>query len=204
MGSAVKRAVVVVLLAFLGVAACGYRISPVGKPGPRFVTMNTVHKTRILIENWKVAFERYPPSVLTAPPAFDEKPDTGNGVCEGIEAVYQALLWPGFKADPDWEAAQLANVDQDTASVPLNRTGHRDLMELVDAWGNPLVYFHHDDYRRCAKMGATYLTGDGSSVSPRPYTTASGEFVNPDSFQLYSMGPDSKPNTTDDIVSWGR
>jgi len=197
-------AAAVVLLALLGIAACGNPTSSGGEYGELFVTANTVNKTAIVIGEWKRVFGRYPPSVLTAPPAYKTSSTINNGVCEGIEAVYQALLWPGFPIDADWRAAQVANVDQDKVSQPLNRTGQRDLMELVDAWGNPLVYFHRDDYRRFAKTGAAYLTKDRSKVSPRPYTVADGSFVNPDSFQLYSMGPDSMPNTSDDIVSWDR
>ena len=205
MDGIVKRvAVAILLLAMLGVAACGDPTSSDGEYGKQFVTATTVNKTAIVIGEWQRVFGRYPPSVLTTPPTFKAGTTTSNGVCEGIEAVYQALLWPGFPIDADWEAAQVANVDQDKASRAINRTGKRDLMELVDAWGNPLVYFHRDEYRKFSETGAAYLTRDLSKVWPRPYTVASGTFVNPDSFQLYSMGPDAEPNTADDIVSWDR
>ena len=74
--------------------------------------------------------------------------------------------------------------------------------ELRDAWGNPLVYFHRGDYGRYAERGVVYLTVLDERVEARPCRDADGSFVNPRTFQIYSMGPDGVPNTDDDITAW--
>jgi prepilin-type N-terminal cleavage/methylation domain-containing protein len=93
------------------------------------------------------------------------------------------------------------------------------LFELVDFWGNPLVYFHNRDY---ARYDGAYLSGtdtvfdepnDGVPASPNEeymqYISAEGEdwpcyaraalgtqttsYPNLNSFQVYSWGKDMMP-----------
>jgi prepilin-type N-terminal cleavage/methylation domain-containing protein len=174
--------------------------------GPIFATQNTITKTRTMIENWKRIFETYPPGqverIALAAGAGQKAQTPENHVNEGIEAVYQALYWPGFTSDPEWTKAEVGNTDEDKLRKAVNKLGTKDLNEIVDAWGNPLVYFHHNDYLKYAEGGASYRTKAGDDVEPKPYRNDDGTFINPQTFQIWSMGEDGIPNTDDDVLPW--
>jgi prepilin-type N-terminal cleavage/methylation domain-containing protein len=185
--------------------------------GPEFATKNTLNKTKALIENWKAQFEMWPPSDLTriadVAGVGTKAESPGNKTNEGIEAIYQALYWPGYKGDPQWKEAdpgeqggEIGNTDEDELKKPVNKRGTKELKEIIDGYGNPLVYFNRDDYVKYAEGGARYVSQDKDlnvlDVEPKPYRNDDGTYVNPDSFQLFSMGPDGEPNTDDDITTW--
>ena len=48
----------------------------------------------------------------------------------------------------------------------------------------------------------TYITLRKEAVQPRPWKEEGGGFVNPNGFQIFSMGEDGLPNTEDDIKGW--
>ena len=176
------------------------------RKGPEFATKNTINKTKLMIEDWKSKFEMYPPSDVTRIAAVagggDKAQPPDNKTNEGIEAVYQALYWPGFTNDPEWSDDELSNLDEDKLRKAVNKHGGAELMEIKDAWGSPLIYFHRDDYVKYAEGGAQYLNVNLDDVYPKPYRNEDGSFRNPSTFQIWSMGPDGEPNTDDDIVPW--
>lgn len=178
------------------------------RKGPVFATQNTMNKTKLMIENWKQRFEMYPPSDMTR---IATVAGTGNKAVLSdnpyngpIEAIYQALYWPGFSSDPEWGDAEIGNTDDDKLGKPINKHGTPELMEVVDAWGHPFVYFHRDDYAKKFDAPDTYLNGEGLDVEARPHKREDGSFYNPSSFQIYSMGEDGEPNTEDDITPWSK
>ena len=75
------------------------------------------------------------------------------------------------------------------------------LPDLVDGWGNLIIYFHNRDYKRIADDPAPY-TALEEDVEAVPWKNEDGTFSQPMSFQLFSMGPDGIPNTEDDIRAW--
>ncbi len=174
--------------------------------GPEFATKNTITKTKALIEDWERNFEMLPPSdvtkigMVTGSDIKAQKPD--NTYNEGIEAVYQALFWPGFKST-DFGGDELGNTDEDELKKAVSKAGVK-LMEIRDAWGSPLVYFHRDDYGKYQEDGPVYLNFRGDDVRPKPWRNEANELYNPSSFQIFSMGPDGEPNTEDDITPWSR
>ena len=180
--------------------------------GPEFQTKNTLTKTKALIENWKNWSSFLPPGdveKISGITGTGEKvPAPENKINGGIEAIYQALYWPGFKGDPAWDpAVDLANRDDDKLRKAVNKLGTSELMEIVDGWGNPLVYFHSNDYKKYVDSGQTYSSKDYNSgeemdVEARPWQREDGTFYNPLTFQVYSMGPDGEPNTEDDVTTW--
>ncbi|MCE9634154.1 MAG: type II secretion system GspH family protein [Planctomycetes bacterium] len=123
-----------------------------------------------------------------------------NDVNCGIESVYVAVRLKGVKADVSGFESDdsIANLDDDraTAMVPDMMSG--DLFEYIDPWGNPLVYISSRDYKDPKKV-ERYVLGDKQEVKVAPAKRPNGEFVRPDSFQLFSMGPDGVPGTDDDI-----
>jgi prepilin-type N-terminal cleavage/methylation domain-containing protein len=184
------------------------------KKQPEFATKNTLTKVKTSIENWKSQFEMYPPSDVTLIGEVAGRGKKGqspeNRINEGIEAIYQALQWPGFKGEPEWDGAkELGNNDEDKLRQAINKHDTVDLKEVLDGWGNPLVYFHRDDYGKYSEGGASYLSMDTVDqelleCEPLPWRNDDGTFINPSTFQLFSMGPDGEPNTDDDITTWTR
>jgi len=170
-------------------------------------TRSTMQKACMTVEAWKLAYDVYPPSAMTRMAAVVDattkvrQPD--NDTNDAIETVYQALHWPGFRGNCDWAGSEVGNTDGDTLPEGLHGHAPVALLEFLDAYGNPLVYFHRDDYLRFAEDGARYVSGS-RVVEPRPYRDERGAFVNPSSFQVFSMGPDGEPNTDDDILAWDR
>jgi hypothetical protein len=125
-----------------------------------------------------------------------------NDVNVGIETVFVVFRLQGVNVAPqgvDGEGS-VGNTDGDKAgSTTGTKLAKADLMEYLDAWGNPLVYFSSADYKDPSKV-ETYMLGTGEKIKAAPRRNEkTGEFVRPDSFQLYSLGPDGKPGTDDDI-----
>ena len=123
-----------------------------------------------------------------------------NDVNCGIESLYVAVRLKGVKADVTGFESEdsLANLDDDRASAMVPDMMSADLYEYIDPWGNPLVYISARDYKDPKKVERD-VRGDKQEVKVAPAKRSNGEFVRPDSFQLFSMGPDGGPGTEDDI-----
>lgn len=123
-----------------------------------------------------------------------------NETNAGIETVYVALRLKGINVTvAGFEADNaLANLDDDKAAQTIPDMMDARLFEYLDTWGNPLVYISARDYKNM-KGVEQYMLANGSTVKVQPQTLANGEFARPDSFQLFSLGPDGEPGTDDDI-----
>jgi hypothetical protein len=98
--------------------------------------------------------------------------------------------------------AALAKVGK-TVSLRLGDTDDDGRMEILDAWGRPLVYFSLDDYDSAQR----WVPGDAAAVdlvACRATTTHTHEASA--SYQLWSVGPDGRPGggRGDDVTSWVR
>ncbi|MFV1958951.1 MAG: type II secretion system protein [Planctomycetota bacterium] len=183
-------------------------IQLMAKKKPLIRTQTRIAKVSATIGSWQRKFGRYPPTdprrlQRTAGGAHTIKkvPNTFN---EGIEAVFQALYWDTFGEDPQLSDDALGNTDEDDLDEAATRQG-KMLFEVIDGWGNPLVYFSHTEYARADSSPPSYLLANGEEVFPRPWKyQAEGRtgFAQPNSFQVFSMGPDEQPNTDDDVKSW--
>ena len=128
--------------------------------------------------------------------------------CSCVRASLCPLL--AFADDADGtgghrlSADELQHTDGERSAKSLTDLPVRDLFELVDAWGNPIAYFHHADYGR-VDVYETFdpLTGERiesnvqAIVNPklrRPYENRR--------FQLISAGPDGVFGTEDDIANF--
>lgn len=128
-----------------------------------------------------------------------------NDVNLGIEVVYLILNHTGHGVAVDVEDAGLGNTDGDMMVASVVKSGKKDLFEYVDAWGNPFVYFSARDYKKAKELGKVQMAQQygGEVVNVVPYKSEKqGTFVNANSFQLFSAGPDGIFNTDDDIKSW--
>jgi hypothetical protein len=176
------------------------------KRGPKVQTQDTVNKVKALADAWKLRHGFYPPVRLqdVQKAAGDVGPlikHSGNGENEGIETLYQALYWPSFGTDAELsEEKELSNTDDDQLAQAATSRGTA-LREIKDGWGNPLVYFVNTSYVQADRDPPVYQSLRGP-VQPRPWKEEAGGFVNPNGFQLFSMGEDGEPNTEDDIKGW--
>jgi prepilin-type N-terminal cleavage/methylation domain-containing protein len=177
------------------------------KRQPKIQTESTINKVAALTNAWKMRHGVYPPMRLAdiQKAAGDAGPlikHTSNGENDGIETLYQALYWRSFGTDPELsEEKELANLDDDKLAQAATTRGV-ELREIIDGWGNPLVYFVNTAYVQADRDPPTYLSKRSGAVQPRPWKEEAGGFVNPNGFQLFSMGEDGQPNTEDDIKGW--
>jgi prepilin-type N-terminal cleavage/methylation domain-containing protein len=150
---------------------------------------------------------RYPPTSLSklSFPGFDGVKFTAgtNDTNIGIETIYVVFRLPGLNVTPQNLDAEDAtgNTDGDKANLVIGKLAKPDLFEYMDAWGRPLVYFAAADYKDPSKVELYVLGGSDEKVKVHPHMNEkSGEYVRPDSFQLFSLGADGKPDTDDDIM----
>ena len=117
------------------------------------------------------------------------------------DAFFVAFRLPNINVRPQGLDEATANTDDDKAqSTTGTQLQKEDLFEYVDTWGNPIVYLSAADYKDVTKV-EQYVLGNGTAVKVVALKNeTTGEYIRPDSFQLYSMGPDGKPGTDDDLV----
>ena len=173
---------------------------------PRNATEATLNKVKSLVDSWKLKFHVYPPMTLKAlakDAVLPEPKMSGqNTDNEPIETLYQAFYAPGFGMEAELGEGEFANLDEDKLAQKMTTRG-LDLREIIDGYGNPLIYFMNTGYTVAERNPPSYSTkADAGTVNPVPYKDSGGGFVNPNSFQIFSMGPDQKPNTEDDILGW--
>ena len=119
------------------------------------------------------------------------------------EALFLALFDPeysGERPSQDW----LVNTDGDESTRNMTILQSRELFEIGDEWGNPIIYFeslHYND-----KNGATVQAGEDDFYEEQTVAPVSnertGSFYEPNGFQLISAGPDGLFETEDDIFSF--
>lgn len=146
----------------------------------------------------------YPPGRLSLLKILKIEVPDSNGINEGSEALVLALATERKKGPyTTWADDWLENTDGDK----LPRAAEKNLMkvpelyEVVDFWGNPLVYIHCRDYGKTFKV----RDNDGNTVTVRAQKSKkTGTYYNPNSFQLWSFGPDLTNNNgrEDDVANF--
>ena len=125
----------------------------------------------------------------------DGKPIAGNSDAEnpvnsGNECLVLAIQFHGRTVTAKLPALAFGNLDGDPT-----------LLEIIDAWGNPYVYLDSSSYVEDAE-GVRVKMADGRVVVVAPLRDEStGAFLNPDSYQLISAGPDEDFGTGDDVTN---
>jgi prepilin-type N-terminal cleavage/methylation domain-containing protein len=135
-----------------------------------------------------------------------------NDVNVGIECVYLLLNNPEVHAQQVTADVELiGNTDGDSYRAARGTATDAFAREFLDPWDQPLVYFHSNEYKE--PKGLTEIqAGDGRKIEVRPKrlpAKAGGGFLNPNSFQLFSVGPNGEQDPDDaeepdDIVFIGR
>lgn len=194
-------------------------INIIARKGPEQRTRVLLNNLSATTDHWKRKFGAYPPTdfqqlTLYVAPSL-KIPKAPNTTNLGIESLYQALHLHGFGTTPslrdpasedDLGEGDLSNTDDDGVDKSFNIKDSTRLYEIRDGWGNPLVYFASAQYASADKDPPIYICGADdapeSDVRPRPWRSPTGGFAKPDSYQLFSMGPDGVPNTEDDLKAW--
>ena len=106
------------------------------------------------------------------------------GANRGVESLHAAL-------------AKLGK----TAGLRVGDTDDDGRLEILDAWGRPLVYFSPDDYDSVQR----WAPGDGDPLDVAPRRSRDSRTVRAAStYQLWSSGPDGAfgDGPGDDVTSW--
>lgn len=154
------------------------------------------------VEQYAGDFGDFPPTSLA---------DLGvrtNGRNEGAEALVRCLTTrdrggPYF----DFKEEQLDNTDDDALGAGDDPTSSAyvggDLLEVTDPWGNPLIYFHHRDYRGGKELERYLLGLEEQRCRPRP-SEKTGQLPGFGKFVIWSAGPDglNEDGEGDDVCSW--
>jgi prepilin-type N-terminal cleavage/methylation domain-containing protein len=174
-----------------------------------------VAETAALIQNLKIAlddyasdtrFGDYPPTSLRL---LDDTFST-NGVNEGIESAAACLSTQdrGFSYDPGKED-YYGNTDGDNLPNGFSNNSRfkkRGALELLDAFGNPLVYIRGSDIKNIKSYMQKIKRADGKIITvklPKPDKNT-GNIPDESRFLIWSLGPDGEDNQGegDDICSW--
>lgn len=150
-----------------------------------------------LVQSYRSLEGQYPDDRLPASLA-------ANQLNSHAEALFLALFdaeYRGERPSEQW----LVNTDEDEASRSPSGLASRELFEIADPWGNPIVYFdslHYGD--RVTRLAVAGLDGifEEQEVAPGR-NERTGSFWEPNGFQLVSAGPDGYYGTEDDITSYG-
>ncbi|MEO0651505.1 MAG: prepilin-type N-terminal cleavage/methylation domain-containing protein [Planctomycetota bacterium] len=156
-----------------------------------------------LADVYEREFGDYPPSQLP------DQAGTVNGVNTGIEAFVAALWSRDYEAGGAVEADELSNVDGDSSKNRITDFPDRQLFEFVDAWGNPIVYFHHRDYEREQVYSVEDLeTGEFFDQEVKAVKNpVTKRFYRSSRFQFRSAGPNGifdalEDDLCDDVFSF--
>lgn len=165
-----------------------------------------VRETEALMQRLKLALATYQQDFGDYPPSsFRRLGLRGNGQNEGIELMLRCLTTRA-RTGPyvELEDGQLGNLDEDRLPSDADPTqstmSTRELLEVLDAWRNPLVYLHNADYDQ---GGAATLQQGGLAQVAAGKSEKTGQFLGLTTFQLWSAGPDGVAGTDDDLRLWG-
>ncbi len=167
-------------------------------------TRQKAKSTKLLIEQLKLALDAYANDFGDYPPSDPKVLGLpSNGVNDGIECLVRCLSTKKKKGPYyEFKDEELANTDHDLATA--NPTDSimttRELFEVVDAFGHPLVYMHNADYDRGQKVQV-----EDEVVPVKGCKSAkTGQYQDLTKFQLRSLGANGKDDDgqDDDITSW--
>ena len=167
-------------------------------------TRQDMAKLGAVLENYSNDHGGYPPSHFTS-----EQEVVNDGTNIGSEALVVALWSKGYEAGgllQDVES-KLVNTDGDSSSKRLTDFETRSLLEIPDAWGNPIAYIHKDDYEITNRQYVLMNPHTGEEVLSTPLAykdKTTGRFFNKLSYQLISAGIDGEFGTDDDITTFDR
>ena len=201
------RVAAVLLACGVGLSACG-EPQPVSKRRDFETEMDVKAALPTAIEIFKLELKRLPPMTtaeLREFPSWSGLAVPGNTTNESIECLVIALRHRDLsRGPPELPGSQpFGNTDGDTWSAVPDGSDAPDAKEILDAYGNPLVYITAKHYGETLRV----VRGDGKTVDVRAVKKPGGAFYNASSFQIISLGADGKQDQgdrVDDIENFNR
>jgi len=152
-------------------------------------------KVTSLINNTHAAIERFHGLNAGYPEAFDLSGDDADGDGDPIEDATERVQ-PGASADQNNEilVANLASIDSELFGP---HSDHIENGRVVDIWTQALHYRPYIAYPYSSGESDTHASG-------KPNPDAETNPPNPDSFQLWSNGPNvvDDRGDADDMTNW--
>lgn len=190
--------VIAIIATLIGLVAAIIPRAMLAKNKMRAQTViNSVGATLELLRNDNEQYGKYPPSRskdLKIGKVFIGK-DIGqeNDVNVGIETVFFLLNCPDIHCNQvTADIALIGNTDADHYRSAKGNASDNEAREYLDPWGQPLVYINANDYKD-PKSLTEVLSLEGAHIDVHPKklpVRVGGGFLNPNSFQLFSVGPD--------------
>jgi prepilin-type N-terminal cleavage/methylation domain-containing protein len=144
-----------------------------------------ISQVEATLSEYNIEFGDYPASTFSA-----EQEGIPNKTNMGAEVLIIKLCGKDWSSDVPED--RLGNSDDDASRQSLTVFSKPDLFELVDDWGNPIVYLHRRDYSK----PQTYVTVDPNTgevldSEVKGYVNSkTGDPFNRRKYQLISAGPD--------------
>ncbi len=199
-----------VVITIIGILAALISSAVIGarKQAKKTAQMSEINSLKQAIGTYQSTFGDYPPSTLEG---WGVKMNPTNN---GIEALV-ACLTTSKKGGPyitsdQWRENRITNLDADDAGKNLTSWwfGDTQLREFTDQWGNPLVYYHHRDYKSPKGLTEDSLENGATETCTPQQSGSLKVFHSPESFMIWSRGPNGKnedgsdEDEADDVHSW--
>ncbi|MHC4135279.1 MAG: hypothetical protein ACYS0K_09865 [Planctomycetota bacterium] len=135
---------------------------------------------------------------------------TDNSTNECNEVLLVALRHGDFSTplgESDLPTEEpFGNTDDDIWNqAPNGFGGNPNALEILDSWGNPIIYIHKNQYNEVVRI----IKKDGEEVEVEARKREDGTYYKPASFQLISLGENGKldideddPDLVDDIMNF--
>jgi prepilin-type N-terminal cleavage/methylation domain-containing protein len=197
--SLIELMVVIVILSILIVYLVP-RLTGIGESAEVRLTQARINSIEAAIGEYEDEYGDYPPSRF-----LTEWGGSPNELNLGAETLVIAL-WSDGWGGASLDTSDVANVDDDRSKKDITQMFGKELFELPDQWGNPIAYFHRQDYGR----KDLYVTEDpetGERVESQVTAlkdSRTGRWAKPRRYQLVSAGLDGRFGTDDDIYNFKR
>jgi prepilin-type N-terminal cleavage/methylation domain-containing protein len=168
------------------------------KQGQQAETLQRLKHLELCIRAFETKHGYYPPSTFAN--ADKDVKVKNNGINEGIECLLvhihkQSLGGTATLEDKvDW----LENTDKDDGGYHIQLLETTKLLEVMDSWQQPIVYFREDAYGQPQTVALGGEDQEQATVRAMK-NPATGRFLSPRKWQLISAGPDGEFGTDDDI-----
>jgi prepilin-type N-terminal cleavage/methylation domain-containing protein len=165
------------------------------------------------IMRYQQEFKRLPPMSITELNKIGRYKGlaiTDNSTNECNEALLVALRHGDFSTplgETDLPTEEpFGNTDGDFWNqAPNGFGGEPDALEILDAWGNPIIYIHKNQYNEVVRI----VTKTGDEIEVEAFKRGDETYYNPTSFQLISLGENGQldidvddPDLRDDITNF--
>ena len=204
---------VLVVISIIGVLAglVGVLISKARSSADKNNTIQMVTNLDMKVEMYRQEMGRYPASTISGLQKAGGKvklwkditTQDGNEINQSVEVLVVQLRHPDFSKrlqDDDLGAIDPAfdNIDEDEFTSQPAGSGDSAALEIMDSWGNPVIYIYNADYDKVFQV----MNARGEMKEVSAVKKPNGTFYNPNKFQIISLGENGEQETEGDPELW--